>query len=143
MTINSLPIETIKYYAQQYANTLKYHRQHQKVYQKTDVGRKNSQKRSSTYYFRKNNISFHTDCHATEPQTHWKQQLSDSTYGNLCMSLKYTSLLLYSKYPAIWLLLLFSGYLILAIFNDQLGFGKLLIRAIFNDQLMSLWQIVD
>ena len=56
MTINSLPIETIKYYAQQYANTLKYHRQHQKVYQKTDVGRKNSQKRSSKYYFRKNNI---------------------------------------------------------------------------------------
>ena len=42
--INSLPIETIKYYAQQYANPLKYHRQHQKVYQKIDVGGKNSQK---------------------------------------------------------------------------------------------------
>ena len=55
-SIDSLPIEKINYYAQKYAQNLKYQREHQKIYQKTDIGRKYAVKRSSRYYFRKNNI---------------------------------------------------------------------------------------
>ena len=35
MTIDSLPIETIKHYAEKYANSLKYHCEHQKLLQYT------------------------------------------------------------------------------------------------------------
>ena len=78
MTINSLPIETIKYYAQQYANTLKYHRQHQKVIQ-TLVGKTHKNVPPSTTSAKTTSIIRNTTIHPQQKKVESTNEIKTNT----------------------------------------------------------------